>query len=291
MAHILVTGSSGQVGVALQSVAAASQHRFTFLSRAQLDISDQCQVSECVRDTRPDVIINAAAYTEVDKAEEESQAAFAANAEGPANLACAANKIEAALLHLSTDYVFSGAGNVPWSETDSPAPASVYGQTKLKGELEIERLCQRYLIVRTAWLFGAGKNFVRTVLRLGVDRHSIDVVADQFGCPTSADDLAAALLQIVDHIASGKLVHWGVYHFAGSPATSWYKFADYIFEQAFEQGVLDHRVEVRAITSADYPTRAPRPANSRLNCDKIAAEFAIAPSDWRLALQDMARYQ
>ena len=194
-------------------------------------------------------------------------------------------------MHISTDYVFDGKGEAPYRETDPTAAQSVYGQTKLDGETAALAACPRTIILRTAWVFGEhGNNFVKTMLRLGRERDTLGIVADQFGAPTYAGDIAAALIQIARHIAAGQPVEYGVYHFSGSPYTSWHGFAGEIFRRAAEQNLLPRIPTLNAIATADYPTPARRPANSRLDCSKIQAAFGIAPSDWQAALGSLKDY-
>lgn len=286
----LITGANGQIG---HQLAAQLRGKAEVLAtvRQTLDISNQKQVFETVNNFRPDVIINAAAYTAVDKAESETDLAFAVNESGAKYLAQAANEVGAAILHISTDYVFDGKGETPYRETDSAAPQNVYGKSKLAGEIAVQAACERHIILRTAWVFNEkGGNFVKTMLRLGASRDSLGVVADQFGAPTYAGDIAAALIKIAEKIILGQSDKFGVYHFSGSPYVSWYDFASEIFVQALAQNVLAQIPILNAIATADYPTPASRPANSRLDCGKIQAAFGIEASDWRKALLNLKDY-
>lgn len=288
---VLVTGSNGQVGYCLVQQLRQQNADFLALDRDQLDITQRQAVWQTVSDYRPDVIINAAAHTAVDKAESEAEQAFAINRDGAAYLAEAAQQIGAAMLHISTDYVFDGQATQPYTETDATAPQGVYGQSKLAGEQAVLAACSRSIILRTAWVFGEhGHNFVKTMLRLGRERDSLGIVSDQHGAPTYAGDIAAALLHIAHHITQGKPTEYGIYHFSGKPYVSWYQFAEAIFQQAQQQGILANTPQLLAIATPDYPTPAKRPANSCLQLDKIQQAFGISPSDWQQALTPLAPY-
>lgn len=288
---VLVTGSNGQVGYCLVQQLRQQNADFLALDRDQLDITQRQAVWQTVSDYRPNVIINAAAHTAVDKAESEAEQAFAINRDGAAYLAEAAQQIGAAMLHISTDYVFDGQATQPYTETDATAPQGVYGQSKLAGEQAVLAACSRSIILRTAWVFGEhGHNFVKTMLRLGRERDSLGIVSDQHGAPTYAGDIAAALLHIAHHITQGKPTEYGIYHFSGKPYVSWYQFAEAIFQQAQQQGILANTPQLFAIATPDYPTPAKRPANSCLQLDKIQQAFGISPSDWQQALTQLAPY-
>lgn len=290
MIKYLITGANGQVG---SQLVAQLQSKAEILAadRDTLDITDKQAVLQAAQTFRPHFIINAAAHTAVDKAESERDLAHAINCTGAENLALAAQNVGATILHISTDYVFDGKGETPYRETDPVAPQSVYGETKLAGEIAVQAACERHIILRTAWVFNEqGGNFVKTMLRLGASRDSLGVVADQFGSPTYAGDIAAALIAICEQIHAGKTNAYGVYHFSGSPYVSWHGFAAEIFAQAVAQGVLPKAPVLNAIGTADYPTPASRPANSRLDCGKIQAAFGIEASDWRKALLNLKDY-
>lgn len=280
---ILVTGSNGQVGQEFNRLAAEIQHEWVCLDRHGLDISDEQQVAYVIARECPDVVINCAAYTAVDKAESEPDKAFAINAYGAANLAKACQTHGAALIHISTDYVFAGDTLTPYQESDPTGPTGIYGESKLAGEQAIAEYLERHIILRTAWVFGAhGNNFVKTMLRLGSERDELGVVADQWGAPTSAAGIAAccfAIAEIIDAKDCAE-IPWGIYHFTGEPYTSWHGFAEQIFKNAVEIGLLDKVPKVNAIRSEQFPTPAKRPTNSRLNCDKVASAFEIAPDNW-----------
>ncbi|PTC02963.1 dTDP-4-dehydrorhamnose reductase [Vibrio mediterranei] len=290
MKRVLITGSYGQVGHCLTNVLSVRDDIDVIAyDREVLDIISEAQVASVLAELTPDVIINCAAHTAVDKAETDVEMSYAINCDGPRHLAQAAESLGAVMLHISTDYVFDGEKDEPYLETDTPNPKGVYGQSKLAGEQAVAAHCTRYAILRTAWVFGEhGNNFVKTMLRLGQDRPELGIIGDQFGGPTYAGDIANALVAMMDGFNGSE--QSGVYHFSGAPHVSWYQFAKAIFESADKHGVLPQTPQVNEITAAQYPLPAPRPANSRLNCDKIQQVFAVAPSDWQSALDNIEQY-
>lgn len=289
--RILITGGSGQVGHCLKAQLQGCAELFVPDSSA-LNIADRRSVRQAVETFRPDYIINAAAYTAVDKAESDAERAFAVNRDGARHLAEAAEAAGAAMLHISTDYVFDGAGGAPYDEAAPTAPQNIYGASKLAGEQAVLVACRRAVVMRTSWVFGAhGQNFVKTMLRLGRERDSLGIVADQYGAPTAAADIAAALITIVRRHTPEQLAECaGIYHYCGSPYASWFEFAETIFAEAAAQGVLAKIPAVKPIATADYPTPAKRPADSRLDCGKIRTVFGIGPCDWHSALSDLRPY-
>lgn len=290
MLKVLITGSHGQVGSLLVRQM-EGKALVLAVDREQLDITNEQAVLDCVMSFQPDVIINAAAHTAVDRAEDEVELSYQINRDGPMYLAQAAEKLGAAILHISTDYVFSGDKDGSYSETDATDPQGVYGQSKLAGELAVAQSCSRHIILRTAWVFGeTGNNFVKTMIRLGRERDQLGVVGDQFGGPTYAGDIAATLIAIVEKYKVDQDIEWGVYHFAGLPSVSWFEFASYIFNQAHQQGILSKVPELKSITTSDYPTAAKRPANSCLAMNKVKANFGISACDWKAALKNIQLY-
>lgn len=289
--RILITGGSGQVGHCLKAQLEGCAE-LSVPDSAVLDISNRDSVWRAVEAFRPDYIINAAAYTAVDKAENDAERAFAVNRDGARHLAEAAEAAGAVMLHISTDYVFDGAGGAPYDEAAPTAPQNIYGASKLAGEQAVLAACRRAVVMRTSWVFGAnGQNFVKTMLRLGRERDSLGIVADQYGAPTAAADIAAALITIVRRHTPEQLAERaGIYHYCGSPYASWFEFAETIFAEAAAQGVLAKIPAVKPIATADYPTPAKRPADSRLDCGKIRAVFGIGPCDWHSALSDLRPY-
>ena len=289
--RILITGGSGQVGHCLKAQLQGCAE-LSVPDSSALNIADRRSVRQAVETFRPDYIINAAAYTAVDKAESDAERAFAVNREGARHLAEAAEAAGAAMLHISTDYVFDGAGSAPYDEAAQTAPQNIYGASKLAGEQAVLAACRRAVVMRTSWVFGAhGQNFVKTMLRLGRERDSLGIVADQYGAPTAAADIAAALITIVRRHTPEQLAERaGIYHYCGSPYASWFEFAETIFAEAAAQGVLAKIPAVKPIATADYPTPAKRPADSRLDCGKIRTVFGIEPCDWHSALSDLRPY-
>lgn len=289
--RILITGGSGQVGHCLKAQLQGCAE-LSVPDSSALNIADRRSVWQAVETFRPDYIINAAAYTAVDKAESDAERAFAVNRDGACHLAEAAEAAGTAMLHISTDYVFDGAGGAPYDEAAQTAPQNIYGASKLAGEQAVLAACRRAVVMRTSWVFGAhGQNFVKTMLRLGRERDSLGIVADQYGAPTAAADIAAALITIVRRHTPEQLAERaGIYHYCGSPYASWFEFAETIFAEAAAQGVLVKIPAVKPIATADYPTPAKRPADSRLDCGKIRAVFGIGPCDWHSALSDLRPY-
>ena len=289
--RILITGGSGQVGHCLKAQLEGCAE-LSVPDSSALNIADRRSVRQAVETFRPDYIINAAAYTAVDKAESDAGRAFAVNRDGARHLAEAAEAAGAAMLHISTDYVFDGAGGAPYDEAAPTAPQNIYGASKLAGEQAVLAACRRAVVIRTSWVFGAyGQNFVKTMLRLGRERDSLGIVADQYGAPTAAADITAALITIVRRHTPEQLAERaGIYHYCGSPYASWFEFAETIFAEAAAQGVLAKIPAVKPIATADYPTPAKRPADSRLDCGKIRTVFGIGPCDWHSALSDLRPY-
>lgn len=281
---ILVTGSNGQVGQEFKSLAEESRHELICLDRQGLDISDEQHVAEVIGREQPLIVINCAAYTAVDKAESEADMAFIINAHGPAILAKVCKAIGAALIHISTDYVYAGDKLTPYKESDPTGPTCIYGESKLAGEQAIAKYLDNYVILRTSWVFGVhGENFVKTMLRLGTEHDEINVVADQWGSPTSATAIASCCLTIAEAIDMKDVsdIPWGTYHFSGALYTSWHGFAEQIFNEALEIGLLKKIPKLNAISSEKFPTLANRPSNSRLECDKLTDSFGVFPEDWR----------
>jgi dTDP-4-dehydrorhamnose reductase len=284
---ILVFGASGQIGREVCRAAWPPRYAILPLDRKAVDITKSAAVSAMLARETPDLVINLAAYTAVDRAESEPEVAWAANCAGAAHIAGACDESATPLVHLSTDYVFDGRKTGPYREEDAVGPLGVYGRSKEAGERAVRAAVARHMILRTAWVFGAyGANFVKTMLRLAAERPVLRVVADQRGCPTAAADIAAALMVIAAHIERGK-AKWGTYHFVGAGATSWHSFAQAIFDQAAPQ--LAACPQVEPITTEQYPTPARRPMNSVLDCRKIEEVFGISSPPWRTALATVIR--
>ncbi|WP_217573785.1 dTDP-4-dehydrorhamnose reductase [Mesorhizobium sp. GbtcB19] len=280
--RLAVTGRDGQVAASLIELAQGrSGIEVVAVGRPALDLARPDTVFSALEAARPDIVVSAAAYTAVDQAEDEKDLAFTINAVGAGKVAEAAGKLGVPVIHLSTDYVFDGAKAIAYVETDATAPLGVYGASKLAGENAVAAANPRHLILRTAWVYSPfGKNFVKTMLRLAAGRDEISVVADQWGNPTSAPDIAEAILRAAAVLGGrDKGAAFGVYHLAGSGETNWSGFARHILETSRALGGPHARI--RDITTADYPTKARRPANSRLSSAKFAAAFGWTAPDWR----------
>lgn len=285
---ILVTGAGGQVGREL--TARAGGRKLIGLDRAALDITDEAAILGVIEANTARVLINAAAYTAVDKAESDQASAFAVNRDGSAALARACAQAGIPLLHLSTDYVFDGSAPAPYPESAAAAPLGVYGLSKWEGEVAIRKALPQHLIIRVAWVFGEfGANFVRTMLRVGRERPQLRVVADQRGAPTHAGAIAETLLGLADRILAGESLHWGTYHYTGAPVTTWHGFAEAIFDEALALGLIEKKPQVTAITTADYPTPARRPANSALDMTQAGLQLQLRAASWRDGLRETLR--
>ncbi len=282
---LLCIGKSGQVAQALAEQSASKGVECLCLGRPELDLLSYDSVASALDQAQPSVVVNAAAWTDVDGAESHRDAAFALNVQAVQNLAeqCADRGLP--LIHLSTDYVFDGSGRKPWLETDSTNPLNVYGASKLAGEQAIRRALPAHVILRTAWVYSPfGRNFVKTMLRLAETRGAAKVVDDQIGAPTSALDIADAILLIARQIAAAPAPSiFGTYHFAAAGEAAWADVAALIFEIYEEH--TGCKIRLKRIPSSDYATPAKRPLNSRLNTDKIAETFGVATKDWTFSLK------
>lgn len=289
---LLLLGSNGQLGQAFLHQPLWSQFQSLALSRTQLDITDSAALSTQMAVYRPDVVLNCAAYTAVDKAEQQADVCFAVNSSAVQQLAKLCQQHNSLLVQFSTDYVFAGTRAQPYTEQQATAPLNVYGQSKHSAEQAIQAVCSKYLILRSSWLFSEyGHNFYRTMLKLAQQQQlaaaeqglaqPLSVVNDQFGCPTYAGDLAAIVLQLLQRYQQQGSLAYGVYHLAGQPAVSWYQFALAIF--ANQQPAI----KLVPVSSANYGAAAQRPANSALDCTKFCDTFAIAPPQWQAALQQL----
>lgn len=286
MKRILVTGGTGQLGMELLRQPWRPDIELWAPGRAELDLADQDAIRAAIADKRPDCVINAAAYTAVDIAEDDASNAFLANCQGPVWLAEETAKAAIPLLHVSTDYVFRGDGSEPYGEEDPVNPIGVYGASKAAGELAVRSINARSVIVRTAWVLSAYRsNFLKTMLRLAADRPKLRVVSDQIGCPTSAADLASAIVKIALRQIDDPSAPVGTYHFVNGGEASWYDLAVEIFRLSKLNG--GPAADVDPISTSEFPTRARRPANSRLATDKISRDYSIRPREWRAAVADI----
>ena len=283
--RVLVFGGGGQVGFDLARARWPEGFALRSLDWAEADITEPAAIAAALAAERADLAVNLAAYTAVDRAESESERAWAVNCAGAENVARAASTRGVPLVHISTDYVFDGKKSSPYREEDPVNPLGQYGASKEAGERAVREAAPRHVILRTQWVYGvAGANFVKTMLRLGRERDVVRVVADQWGGPTAAADLARAIVAIAERIAVGSAA-WGTYHYAGAGAVSWHGFAEAIFDLAAPY--LGRRPRLERVATADYPTPARRPLNSVLDCEKIRRDFGITPRPWRQSLEAM----
>ncbi len=281
MASILVTGGAGQLATAMEQEGGAAVRR---VGRPLFDFDRPASIAEAVQAMRPEFLVNAAAWTAVDAAEADPEAAGRANRDGPAALAALCADAGIPLIHISTDYVFDGTKGAPYTEADPTSPTGVYGATKLEGEQAVLAACPRAIVLRTSWVYSAvGKNFVRTMLGAAQKTDRLRVVSDQQGCPTAARDLAVAILGIVARLRQGwDDAYAGVFHAAGTGSTTWHGFAEALFQDAARYGHPTPTVE--SIATADWPTPARRPADSRLDCGKLSRVFDVRLPEWRSGL-------
>ena len=281
---LLVIGAKGQLGNELVRQGCRPPLNVVPVDIDEIDITRPDEVERALDRIRPHLVVNAAAYTDVERAETEPQTAVAVNRDAPGLLATAAARRTIPLVHVSTDFVFDGAKGSPYLEDDPIGPLSVYGQSKADGEAAVRSRLAEHIILRTSWLYSErGSNFVRTMLHLGSQRQTLKVVDDQFGCPTSAEDLAEAILQIIDRFVHAETLPWGTYHYCGNGVTTWHGFAEAIFASARRHAPLPIR-QVEAISASQYPAKARRPAYSALDCGRIGREFGIRPRPWQKSL-------
>lgn len=281
--RVLIAGRQGQVAQAL--LRRFDGHAVTALEPPELDLTEPASIAAAMAAVRPELVVNAAAYTAVDRAEDQEALAFAVNRDGAAHLAAAAAALGAPFVHFSTDYVFDGRKGAPYVETDAPSPLGVYGRSKAEGEAAVLAAHPRSVVLRTAWVCSAdGANFVKTILRLAAEREELRVVADQHGAPSFAADLADAVAVMASRLLAAPAgdAAFGLFHLTGSPHTTWHRFTAEILAQAARRGMRVPRLA--AIATTDYPTRAMRPADARLDCSRIADIHGISPADWRLSL-------
>jgi dTDP-4-dehydrorhamnose reductase len=276
-----IPGASGQVGQALVKRLRERNIPHKAFSRRELDI---CNIDALEHTIGPEgIIVNTAAFTDVDLAETQSEQAFAVNRDGVANLAKLAQRRDQPLIHISTDYVFDGTARRPYRETDRINPSSIYGRSKADGEAQIRLLHARHIIIRTSWVFsGTGRNFVKTMLNLAAKTDTIRVVDDQRGCPTAAADIADMLIAVSEKIANRGFDQWRTYHFAGAGAVTWFEFAREIFKS-------NDQVKLVPITTEEFPSAAARPANSELDCTALQEIFSISRPDWRRAVAEVVK--
>lgn len=281
---ILVTGANGQLGQSLRFIAPKyPEIDFVFCSSTDLDITNAEKCETFFSEIKPNYCINAAAYTAVDKAESEPVKAHSINVDGAKNLAEVCKQYATVLLHISTDFIFDGTKNLPYSEEDIPNPTGVYGQTKLEGEKAIQGVFDNYFIIRTSWVYSQfGNNFMKTMLRLAAERDTLSVVNDQIGTPTNAVDLAEALVQIIQHCQTEPVEVFGIYNFSNEGQCSWFDFAKKIFE------INNININLQSIPTTAFPTPAKRPKFSVLDKMKIKKNFGIKIKNWEESLKNIA---
>lgn len=285
--RVLLTGGSGQVGTEVRRRAAGFQ--LLAPGRAEFDLARPATLRPWLQRFRPELVLSVGAYTAVDRAEDESALAFSVNRDAIEVLAAYAQQAQAHLIHLSTDYVFDGKLERPYREDDLANPRGIYGASKLAGELAA-RSAERHSVLRVGWVFAAhGSNFVRTMLRLGATRDHLRVVSDQWGGPTWAGHIAEAMLALTGRLMDGQSVPTGTWHYGGVPHLNWHGFAQEILIRAQAAGLIDSLPQIEAIATAEYPTRAPRPGNSRLDSGRACAELGLTAPDWRVGLDAALR--
>jgi dTDP-4-dehydrorhamnose reductase len=282
---ILLTGSKGQLGREVEKSGISAGLDITPMDLPEIDITDSNMLIRIFSELKPSIVINAAAYTAVDPAETQKDICYAVNLDGPANLTRLCDKYNARLIHVSTDYVFDGKGNTPYQEDDPVSPINVYGHSKAEGEKAVIAGSGKHIVLRTSWLYGRyGKNFVKTMLRMGQEKREIKVVNDQYGCPTCAYDLAKVIILIAQQFSEGKSDNSGIYQYSGSGITTWYEFAVSIFQFAGEIGI-NKIPSVTPIPTSQFPTAAKRPLYTALDCAKIKMSFGVELTPWRHSLK------
>ena len=284
-AKVVLTGAGGQVGKELIRLSGEFNVQVVGMRHFELDITNSVSISNALNIHKPDVLVNTAAYTAVEKAESEIELAFEVNGYGAEILAkiCAERQIP--LIHLSTDYVFDGKNKQPYTEIDTENPINVYGKSKYEGEKAIRSVLNEHIILRTSWVFGIhGHNFVKTLLKLQKKRAPLNIISDAVGCPTAASDIAMVIIHLVSQVFQKKRMQWGTYHYCGANTTCWYSFAKEVFKTV-SIATGSHLPQIIPISSEDYPSVIQRPANTALSCQKIKNVFGISPCNWEKGVQ------
>jgi dTDP-4-dehydrorhamnose reductase len=285
---VLITGANGQVGWELVKQVESRGVDFCAFNRTELDISNTHAVERAIAINKPDIVINAAAYTEVDKAEEESELAYAVNRDGVANLAKACKAAQIPIIHISTDYVFDGTKDGAYTENDVTNPLGIYGKSKLAGEQALQEIWPYHIILRTSWVFSShGNNFVKTMLRLAKEREELSVVADQYACPTSAQAISEAILHSAPQLIASTQKS-GTYHFCQPEPTNWHEFSQAIISTAKEFTRLNVKA-IQKITTDQFPTKAKRPTNSVMSAEKFIETFQFEIPTWNMALRQVLK--
>ena len=285
---VLLLGCEGQLGRCLVDQLAITDHEVIRSSRVEIDITNLQLTENLIRQIGPDVVINASGFTAVDKAEINREVANLVNHIAVANIAGICRKLDCWLIHVSTDYVFDGKSSKPYKEADQTNPQTIYGLTKLEGERAIQDAGCRHIVIRTSWVFSEyGNNFLKTILQLGAERDTVDIVSDQIGCPTYAQDLAKTIVIVLKYLLEGKK-YSGLYHYSGNSSCSWYEFAKVIYEQATYLSFKTPSF-INSVPTSAYPTRAIRPSYSVLDCSKIDHNFGVKSSDWHMGLLEVLK--
>ncbi|OUS31447.1 dTDP-4-dehydrorhamnose reductase [Gammaproteobacteria bacterium 45_16_T64] len=285
MKVLLTGGPNGQLGAEIIQAFKTEPFELTPLARSQLDITQAQDCIDIIRNLQPDIVVNVAAYTAVDKAEDEQEAAYSTNRNGTHNLAIACANEHSPLIHISTDYVFDGLQVTPYKESATANPSTIYGKSKWEGEEKLRNTLREHIIIRTSWIFSQyGSNFVKTILSL-CERDNINIVHDQTGAPTSAQSITQAIISLCHRYNNNKTLPWGTYHFTGTPQTTWYDFAANIVDIAYKTELVSTEIKITPITTKQFPTKTNRPTNSTLNCDRILSALGISQSNWKDDLQ------
>ena len=284
--RVLLFGANGQVGSECRRIFLQKGWDVISLLRADVDFSEPIKVYEAVKAYKAEVVVNACAYTAVDKAEDEAELADLINAQSVASIGKACNELNIPTIHISTDYVFDGQAKIPYTEEDLVSPLGVYGKSKLEGEQSLQKQHEKHIILRTSWVFGAeGNNFVKTMLRLAKTKDELGVVGDQFGCPTYAGDIANSIGLIIEKINNtAEFSQWGIYHCSNKGETNWCDFSRAIFAEGVKVRVLSREPKVNCITTEEYPTPTARPAYSVLNCNKLEMLLQQSMPSWKTGL-------
>lgn len=283
---ILLTGAEGQVGSEIRKQFFSQSFNLLALGKADLDITIIEALEARVIEYQPDIIVNTAAYTNVDLAEEEIEESHKINCEAVKNIADICNKYRILLIHISTDYVFDGSSSLCYLETDETSPINNYGKSKLGGEVAISSTLDRYIILRTSWVFGVeGNNFVKKIVDLLRLKNQLNVVNDQYGCPTSAKSIAQVILKICKEYKENNTLEYGIYHYCNSPKTTWYSFSKEIMKLSLKMGLISEKIKIFPVSSDDYKTLSNKPKDSTMSTNKIKKVMSITPSKWKEELE------
>ncbi len=287
---ILLAGSQGQLGLALAPYAESRGHQVVALDRVQMDITNLDKIERSVDSHQPEIIVNSAAYTSVDKAETDKEGCFAINRDGVANLARVSRAFQIPLIHISSSFIFDGTKSGLYKETDEPNPVNTYGQSKLEGEILLRELCPKHILLRTSWIFGPDRfNFLKTVLRLAREKDELEIVSDQTGGPTYSGDLARVVVAIAEQLDCKPDDLWGTYNYCGTDQASWFQHAETILQEGYRFEDLRAKT-IKPISTNEFPSTARRPQNSGLDCRKILSHFGIKQRPWKQGVLESLRF-